>query len=40
MLTHGVSPDGLFISTLMPIAKNMRYNKFESNNYRQIAISS
>ena len=40
MLTHGVVPQGLLLSTLVPIPKNKRGNKCDSNNYRQIAISS
>ncbi len=40
MLTHGVAPEGLLLSTLVPIIKNKRGNKCDSNNYRQIAISS
>ena len=40
MLTHGVAPQGLLLSTLVPIPKNKRGNRCDSNNYRQIAISS
>ena len=40
MLMHGVPPAGLLISSLVPIAKNKRGNKCDSENYRQIAISS
>ena len=40
MLTHGVAPRGLLLSTSVPIPKNKRGNKCSSNNYRQIAISS
>ena len=40
MLTHGVAPAGLLLSTLVPIPKNKRGTKSDSNNYRQIAISS
>ena len=40
MLTHGVAPQGLLLSTLVPIPKNKGGNKCDSNNYRQIAISS
>ena len=36
MLIHG----DLLLSTLVPIPKNKRGNKCNSNNYRQIAISS
>ena len=39
-LTHRVAPAGLLLSTLVPIPKNKRGNKSDSNNYRQIAISS
>ena len=40
MLIHGVSHGDLLLSTLVPIPKNKRGNKCNSNNYRQIAISS
>ena len=40
MLIHGVAPGGLLLSTLVPIPKNKRGNKTDSNNYRAIAISS
>ena len=40
MLNHGVAPTGLLLSTLFPIPKNKRGNKCDSDNYRQIAISS
>lgn len=40
MLIHGVAPSSLSISTLVPIIKNKRQNKSDSNNYRAIAISS
>ena len=38
MLTHGVAPADLLLSTLVPIPKNKRGNKSDLNNYRQIAI--
>ena len=40
MLMHGVPPTGLLISSLVPIPKNKRGNMRDSENYRQIAISS
>ena len=40
MLMHGVPPAGLLIFSLVPIPKNKRGNKCDSENYRQIAISS
>ena len=40
MLIHGVAPHGLLLSTLVPTPKIKRGNKCDSNNYRQIAISS
>ena len=40
MLTHGVAPAGLLLSTLVPIPKNKRGNKSDSNSYRQIATIS
>ena len=39
MLIHGVAPGGLLLSTLVPIPKNKRGNKTDSNNYRAIVIS-
>ena len=40
MLIHGIAPSGLLLSTLDPIPKNKRGNRCNSDNYRQIAISS
>ena len=40
MLSHGVSPLGLLCSTIVPVPKDKRENKNDSNNYRAIAISS
>ena len=40
MLMHGVSPTGLLMSSLVTIPKNKSGNKCDSENYRQIAISS
>lgn len=40
MLVHGVAPDDFSLSTIVPIPKNKRINKCDSNNYRAIAISS
>ena len=40
MLIHGVSPADSLLSILVPIPKNKKDNKCNSNNYRQIAISS
>ena len=40
MLCHGIAPTGFLLSKLVPIPKNKRGNKCDSNNYRQIAISS
>ena len=40
MLTHGVAPGGLLLSTLVSIPQYKRRNKADSNNYRAIAISS
>ena len=37
---HGVPPAGLLMSSLVPIPKNKRSNKCDSDNYRQIALSS
>ena len=39
MLTHGVAPQGLLLSTLVRIHQNKKDNKCDSNNYRQIAIT-
>ena len=38
MLIHGVAPGGLLLSTLVPIPKNKRRIKTDSNNYGAIAI--
>ena len=40
MLVHGTAPAGRLLSTLVPLIKNKRGNKCDSNNYRAIAISS
>ena len=42
MLVHGTAPAGLLLSTctLVPLTKNIRGNKCDSNNYRAIALSS
>ena len=40
MLTHGVAPSGLLLSTMIPVPKDKRASKSNSNNYRSIAISS
>ena len=40
MLTHGIPPSGLLISTIVPIPKNKRSNLSNSSNYRAIALSS
>ena len=40
MLIHGIAPSGLLLSMLVPIPKNKRGNCCNSDNYRQIAISS
>ena len=40
MLCHGIAPTGFLLSKLVPIPKNKRINKCDSNKYRQIAISS
>ena len=40
MLCHGIAPTGFLLSKLDPYQKNKRGNKCDSNNYRQIAISS
>ena len=40
MLVHGTAPAGLLLSTLVPLIKNIRGNKCDSNNYRAIAILS
>ena len=39
MLMHGVPSAGLLISSFIPILKNKRGNKCDSENYRQIPIS-
>ena len=40
MQSHGVSPLGLLCSTMVPVPKDRRGSKSDSNNYRAIAISS
>ena len=40
MLTHGVAPSGLLLSTMIPVPKDKRGSKTDSSNYRAIAISS
>ena len=40
MLVHGVSPDGLLLSTMIPIPKSKRGQKGSSDNYRATALSS
>ena len=40
MLSHGVAPSGLLLSTIVPVPKDKRGNKSDSSNYRAIAISS
>ena len=37
MLSHGVAPSGLLLSTMVPVPKDKRG---DSSNYRAIAISS
>ena len=38
LLTHGVAPSGLLLSTMIPVPKDKRASKSDSNNYRAIAI--
>ena len=40
MLSHSVAPTGLLLSTMVPVPKDKRGSKSDSNNYRAIAISS
>ena len=40
MLSHGIPPSGLLLSTIVPIPKNKRGNQSDSSNYRAIALSS
>ena len=40
MLSHGVAPTGLLLSAMVPVPKDKRGSKSDSNNYRAIAISS
>lgn len=40
MLSHGFSPDGYLLSTLIPIPKSKRKSLNDSSNYRGIALSS
>ena len=40
MISHGSAPEGLRLSTLIPIPKNKRKSLNDSDNYRAIALSS
>lgn len=40
MIQHGCSPCGFLTSTIIPITKNKRKSKSDSDNYRGIALSS
>ena len=40
MLSQGVSPLGLLCATMVPVPKDKRGSKSDSNNYRAIAMSS
>ena len=40
MSIHGIAPSGLLLSTLVSIPKNKSSNRYNFDNYRQIAISS
>ena len=40
MLSHGVPPAGLLLSTMGPVPKDKRGSMSNSNNYRAIAQSS
>ena len=40
LLTHGVAPSGLLLSTMIPVPKDKRSSKSDSSNYRAIAINS
>ena len=40
MLVHGVSPDSMILGTMVPIPKNRRWSRVDSNNYRAITLSS
>jgi hypothetical protein len=40
MVTHGYVPDGMLLSTIIPIPKNKKKSLSNSSNYRGIALSS
>ena len=40
ILPHDVAPSGLLLSTMIPVPKDKRASKSDSNNYRAMAISS
>ena len=40
MLSHRTAPAGLLLSNMVPLIKNTRGRKYDSNNYRAIAIRS
>ena len=39
-MTHGVVPDDMTLSTVIPIPKSKNCSKMDSSNYRGIALSS
>ena len=38
MLTHGVAPSGLLLSTMIPVLKDKQASKSDYNNYRAIGL--
>ena len=39
MLSHGTAPAGLLLSTIVPLIKNKRGSKCDSNNYRAMPLA-
>ena len=40
MLRHGFTPEGMLVSTIIPIPKNAKRSLNDSDNYRGIALAS
>ena len=40
MLIHGIAPDDLLLGTMIPLIKNSRESKQNSDNYRALTIGT
>ena len=40
MLTHGVAPDELLLGTMIPLIKNRKGSRQNSDNYRSLTIGT